>query len=131
MLKILEQKDLSGYNRLLDSLDTPAGTELYLTEALDGEVVIGYIAYAYEAERAAIYAVEDGGDLYLCDGLVRSVLFKAQLRGMNADVFYLKDAAMMEKMRKLRFVKNDEKTLEDIHGIMDNCKSCKEPATKA
>ncbi len=131
MLKIVEQKELSGYAALLESLDAPEGTKLYLTEALDGETVIGHIVYAYEPERVAVYAVDDGGDLYLCDGLVRSVLFKGMLRGLDAAVFHVQDAAMMEKMQKLRFVKNDKNTLDCISEIMDNCKNCGGNATKA
>lgn len=131
MLTIVEQKDLSGYAALLDSLHAPAGTQLYLTEALEGERATGYIVYAYEPERVAVYAVDDGDDLYLCDGLVRSVLFKGMLRGLDAAVFYLQDETMMAKMKKLRFVENDENTLKSIVKIMDNCKSCRGNATKA
>ncbi len=124
MLKILEQKNLAPYRDLLDGIQTEF--PLYLTEALDGDKVTGFIVYAYETEQVAVHAVNDGGDLYLCDGLVRSVLFKGLLRGLNEAVFRLTDTAMMEKMRTLRFVKNDENTLKNIAEIMDNCKSCKE-----
>ena len=104
MLKILEQKNLAPYRDLLDGIQTEF--PLYLTEALDGDKVTGFIVYAYETEQVAVHAVNDGGDLYLCDGLVRSVLFKGLLRGLNEAVFRLTDTAMMEKMRTLRFVKN-------------------------
>lgn len=124
MLKILEQTNLEPYREIMDGIQSEH--QLYLTEAMEGEQVTGYIVYAYEPEQVAVYAVDDGGDLYLCDGLVRSVLFKGLLRGLNRAVFRLTDVGMMEKMRTLRFVKNDENSLENIAGIMDNCKSCKE-----
>ncbi|MBE6851077.1 MAG: hypothetical protein E7504_05000 [Ruminococcus sp.] len=123
MLKILEQTNHEPYRAVLDAISTEY--PLYLTEALDGEQVTGYIVYAYEPEAVAIHTVNDGGDLYLCDGLVRSVLFKGLLRGLNRAVFLLKDDGMMQNMQKLRFVKNDENTLGNIAEIMDNCKSCR------
>lgn len=124
MLKILEQTDLTPYRAVLDAVQSDY--PLCLTEAMDGEQVTGYIAYAYEPDAVVIHALDDGGDLYLCDGLVRSVLFKGLLRGLNKGVFRLTDAAMMEKMRTLRFVNNGQNTLENIAEIMDNCKSCRE-----
>ena len=46
---------------------------------MDKNNVIGFIAYAYNDDAVIIYDFDDGGDLYLCDGLVRSVLFKGCL----------------------------------------------------
>lgn len=124
MLRILEQTNHEPYRAVLNAIQSEY--PLYLTEAMDGEQVTGYIVYAYEPDAVAVHAVDDGGDLMLCDGLVRSVLFKGLLRGLNRGVFRLTDAAMMGKMAKLRFVKNDENILENIAEIMDNCKSCRE-----
>lgn len=124
MLKILEQTNHEPYRALLDTICSQY--PLYLTEAMDGEQVTGYIVYAYEPDAVAVHAVDDGGDLMLCDGLVRSVLFKGLLRGLNKGVFRLQDTAMLDKMRTLRFVNNGQNTLENIAEIMDNCKSCRE-----
>ncbi len=126
MLQILEQKDLSGYAERLASLRAPEGTKLYLTEAIDAGKVTGYIVYAYEPERVAVYAVEDGGDLYLCDGLVRSVLFKGELRGLGQAVYYVEDGAMLARIRSLHLAQKDSVILENIHEIMESCKNCKE-----
>lgn len=124
MLKILEQTNHEPYRALLDTIRSEY--PLYLTEAMDGEQVTGYIVYAYEPDAVAVHAVDDGGDLMLCDGLVRSVLFKGLLRGLNRGVFRLQDTAMLDKMRTLRFVNNEQNALENIAEIMDNCKSCRE-----
>ncbi len=124
MLKILEQTNHEPYRAVLDTIRSEY--PLYLTEAMDGEQVTGYIVYAYEPDAVAVHAVDDGGDLMLCDGLVRSVLFKGLLRGLNKGVFRLQDTAMLDKMRTLRFVNNGQNTLENIAEIMDNCKSCRE-----
>lgn len=129
MLKILEQPDISGYQELLSQIRSPEHQKLYLTEAQDAGQVTGLIVYAYAPERVVIYAVQDGGDLYLCDGLVRSVLFKAELKGIERAEFALQDAEMLERMRKLHFIQNDENILDDIREVMENCKKCKENNT--
>lgn len=122
MLRILEQKDLSAYEGKL-----PAGVtgELHLTEARENDEVLGFIAYAYEPEQVVIYALADGGDLNQCDGLVRSVLFKAELRGLERAAFALEDAEMRQRLATLKFVKNDENVLENIADVMNNCRNCK------
>ena len=124
MLTIIEQKDLSGYRELLDQIGNTAG--LHLTEAKENGEVKGYIAYAYEPEQVVIYAVEDGGDLNECDGLVRSVLFKGLLRGLERAEFRIQDSVMMARMRTLHFVQNNENILKNISEIMDNCRNCGE-----
>lgn len=122
MLRILEQKDLSAYEGKLPSGVTG---ELHLTEARENDEVLGFIAYAYEPEQVVIYALEDGGDLNQCDGLVRSVLFKAELRGLERAVFALENAEMRQRLTTLKFVKNDENVLENIADVMNNCRNCK------
>ena len=75
--------------------------------------------------------VEDGGDLKECDGLVRSVLFKSLLRGLERAEFRLQDGAMMARMQTLHFVQNNKNVLENISEIMDNCRNCGENPAKA
>ncbi len=126
MLEIVEQKNMTSYRELLEQIAAPAETRLYLTEALDKGEVLGYIVYAYEPEQVAVYAVNDGGDMCLCDGLVRSVLFKAELRGLERAVYPLTDEAMLQRIRSLHLAQNDGNVLENIHEIMESCKKCKE-----
>ncbi len=78
------------------------------------------------SDFVAVYAVDDGGDLYLCDGLVRSVLFKGELRGLEKAVYYVQDSAMMERIRSLHLAQKGSFLLENIHEIMESCKKCKE-----
>ena len=125
MLTTLEQKDLSRYAQLLAGLDMPAGT-LHVSELTEPDGVKGFILYAYEAAQVVILALDDGGDLNYCDGLVRSVLFKAELRGLSRAEFRITDARTRQRIELLRFVKTDENTLEPISDIMDSCQSCKE-----
>lgn len=123
MLEILEQKDLTGYAGRLP--ERPSDT-VHVSEAIENGRVIGYIIYAYTPQQVEIYAVEDGHDWNYCDGLVRSVLFKAQLRGLDRARFAEQDPAMVQRLTALGFIKNDENILENIADIMDSCKKCKE-----
>ena len=125
MLTILEQKDTARYADLLKGLDMPAGA-LHVSELTEPDGVKGYILYAYEPAQVVILALDDGGDLNYCDGLVRSVLFKAELKGLERADFRITDAKMRQRIELLRFVKTDENVLEPIADIMDSCKSCKE-----
>lgn len=126
MLEILEQKNLDAYQEILKNLQISGQAELHVSEAREEQNIKGYIIYAYEPEQVLIYAVSDGGDWNQCDGLVRSVLFKAQLRGLHRAVFLLQDFQMQERLAKLGFMKNNQKALENIMEVMENCKKCKE-----
>ena len=127
MLRILEQKNFDAYQQMIQNLNISAEFPLHLTEALDDEnQVKGYILYAYQPEAVFIYALDDGHDWNYCDGLVRSGLFKAQLRGLEKAIFQISDSAMQERLVKLGFVKNSQNILENISEVMENCKKCKE-----
>ena len=127
MLSILEQKNFASYQDQINPLALPPDTDLHLSEAVnDQHEVMGWILYAYEPEQVQIYAMEDHQDWNYCDGLVRSVLFKAQLRGLNKAEFHITDPSIRERLGKLHFVKTDQNIIYDIMDIMENCKKCKE-----
>ncbi|GEM_PF-279039 len=127
MLRILEQKNLDAYQEIIRQTAIPDSAQLHLTEALEeDDSVKGWILYAYQPEQILIYALDDGKDWNYCDGLLRSVLFKAQLRGIEKAVLEIPDSAVMEKISRLGFVKNEQKIIESISEIMENCKKCKE-----
>ena len=122
MLEIQEKMTSEGYEDVVASADCDS---LHITEAFDKGAVTDFIAYAYETEQTVIYDYDDGGDLYLCDGLVRSVLFKSCLKGIDTACFRIKDEKKYENLAKLRFVCNDEKTLQNLNEFMNSCKNCK------
>ena len=126
MLEILEQKNLETYQEILNNITVSEFAELHVSEAIENQKVKGWIIYAYEPEQVMIYQISDGNDWNQCDGLVRSVLFKAQLRGLNQALFLEQDIAMQERLAKLGFMKNNQKKLDNIMDIMENCKKCKE-----
>ncbi|MDE5754754.1 MAG: hypothetical protein K2H89_09480 [Oscillospiraceae bacterium] len=126
MLEILEQKNPENYQKILKNITVSEFAELHVSEAIENQKVKGWIIYAYEPEQVIIYKISDGNDWNQCDGLVRSVLFKAQLRGLNQALFLEQDIAMQERLAKLGFMKNNQKKLDNIMDIMENCKKCKE-----
>ena len=126
MLRILEQQDDTAYKDLIAGLALPEYAMLHISEAIEPDGVKGYILYSYGREEVTVWALDDGGDLNYCDGLVRSVLFKAELKGLERAVFMVNNDVMRTRLKTLGFVQNDENVLENIADIMDSCKSCKE-----
>ncbi|MDE5885203.1 MAG: hypothetical protein K2H29_09050 [Oscillospiraceae bacterium] len=136
MLEILEQKNLGNYQEILKKIKIIIAknseipgleyAEIHISEAIENKNIKGWILYAYQPEQVIIYEVSDGGDWNQCDGLVRSVLFKAQLRGINQAWFLEENPAMIQRLAKLGFMKNNQKKLNNIMDVMENCKKCKE-----
>ena len=86
---------------------------------------MGFIAYAYKPDKTVIFDYDDGGELLLCDGLVRSVIFKSCLKGIETAVFDLPDEKKYESLRRLRFLEQDSRTAESIDSFMNGCQNCK------
>ena len=122
MLEIQERFDTVGYEELKKAAGS---TELHITEALDRGSVIGYIAYSYGTDKTVVYGLDDGGDLMLCDGLVRSVMLKSVLKGIKHMLFELDDSAKFDALKKLRFLSGDSRQCSDLDSFMNGCQSCK------
>ncbi|MBO5383891.1 MAG: hypothetical protein J6A30_06285 [Ruminococcus sp.] len=122
MLEIQEKFSSEGYEELISFAE---GVELHITEALDKGEVTGFIAYAYENDRTVVYDYDDGGDLMLCDGLVRSVIFKSCLKGIETAEFRLMDKERYDNLRKLRFIPENSNIAENIDSFMNGCQNCK------
>ncbi|MBR5683572.1 MAG: hypothetical protein IKW96_09935 [Ruminococcus sp.] len=122
MLEIQERFDTVGYEKLKEAA---GGAELHITEALDRGGVIGFIAYSYGADRTVVYDYDDGGDLMLCDGLVRSVMLKSVLKGIKHMLFELDDSSRFDDLKKLRFVSGDSRQCSDLDSFMNGCQSCR------
>lgn len=127
MLEIRECFDTSGY----ESVTAGAGANnVHITEAVNGDEKLGYIAYAYEADRTVVYGYDDGGDLMLCDGLVRSVMFKSVLKGIETMVFDMPDENGYENLRKLRFLGQNTNICGDLNSFMNGCGNCRNKKEK-
>lgn len=122
MLEIQEKFDAEGYE---DILRRASGSDVHITEAVEGGQAVGYIAYGYRSDKTVIFDYDDGGELMLCDGLVRSVLFKSCLKGLDRADFDLPDEKKYENLRRLRFLDKDSRTAENIDSFMNGCQNCK------
>lgn len=120
MLEIQEKFDKAGYEELTEKVDN-----LHITEAMEQGRATGYIAYAYEADRTIVYDYDDNGDIMLCDGLVRSVMFKSVLKGIETMIFDIPDIKKFDNLKKLRFLSGDSNVCENLNGFMNACSSCK------
>lgn len=120
MLEIQEKFDKAGYEELTEKVDN-----LHITEAMEQGRATGYIAYAYEADRTIVYDYDDNGDIMLCDGLVRSVMFKSVLKGIETMIFDIPDRKKFDNLKKLRFLSGDSNVCENLNGFMNACSSCK------
>ena len=123
MLEIQERFDTAGYEELLAA--NPGVVKLHITEALDGGNVLGFIAYSYEGDKTVVYDYDDGGDLMLCDGLVRSVMFKSCLKGISKCEFLFDDENKLGQLIKLRFITENSRVAENIDSFMNGCENCK------
>lgn len=123
MLEIQETLELSRYKSVIEAA---GNDDLHITEAFDKGEVNGFIAYAYDSEAVIIYDFNDNDDLYLCDGLVRSVLFKGCLKGLDKAEFKICDEKKLSRLKSLLFVKDNSNMLENMNEFMDKCKKCKE-----
>lgn len=121
MLEIHQNENTEKYTDYLDKLNI-SGTHMKVVEAHDRNRVTGFCIFSYAEDAVTLYVAEYGEDLYLCDGLVRAVLFKASLLGIDRAEFAFADLA---DVRKLGFLEKDSRTLLSIQSIMGGCKSCK------
>ena len=122
MLEIQEKLTSDGYEKLRKAA---GNAELHITEALDRGEVIGFIAYSYGTEKTLVYDYDDGGDMMLCDGLVRSVMLKSVLKGIKHMLFDIPDDGKYDSLRKLRFISGDSRQCADLESFMNGCQSCK------
>ena len=123
MLEIQEKHSTEGYEKLVEAHSDVV--MLHITEALDRGEVIGFIAYSYEGEITVVYDLDSHGDLMLCDGLVRSVLFKSCLKGISKCEFRLDDENKLGQLVKLRFLTENSRIAENIDSFMNGCENCK------
>ncbi len=120
MLEIHQKADVENYFDHFKKFNIP--NDANVVEAFDNGNVIGFAIYKIENDAVFIYDVEYGNDLYLCDGIVRAVLFKASMLGINKAKFEANDLSVF---RKLGFIEKESDWLISIESIMDGCKKCK------
>lgn len=123
MLEIHEAKNIDEYKTITDSL--PSGREYKIIESYspDGSVT-GSGIYAFENDSVVICDCRYGDDTDLCDGILRTILFKAMLRGIDVGKCeaYAGEKNLFDVMKypHLNFI------IESIDNFLNSCKKCKE-----
>ena len=121
MLQIIKKDGTKGYESVLGDLGLSENENVMISEAVDGEKVNGYGIYELRPDEEVIYKISDGGDLMLADGILRSILFLAALRGVEKAVF----ECGSEKLTNRLGILKDGIVLEPISDIFGGCESCK------
>lgn len=116
MLEIHQKTDFVGYEDKIARIDAefPAVIESFSDGKVDG-----YCIFSIEGDEVCIYDTGYGDDIALCDGLVRSALFKASMMGIDKARFFTDD----ENIKKLRLC-DENGVLGSIQDIMGGCANC-------
>ena len=124
MLEIHERHDTNGYTAIVSQITS--GT-VHIVESLDKGAVNGYGVYTVdllgEAQEIVIYDYS-GEEWDIIDGVIRTILFKGMLGGINKCDFRISDNDKMAKLTKLGFITADRLSIDDINDFMSGCKSC-------
>lgn len=120
MLEIKTIRDKSKYIDKITAMglapDTCEVCESYSSGKTDG-----YGFYHLAGEEVYVDFVE--ADNLLCfDGIVRSILFKAMLCGIEKAEF---SPSILDKLYALKIIKPGESALDSILGLLSHCSGCK------
>ncbi len=122
MLEIHEKKSTDGYEKILSLINEE---NIKIIESFSSGIVDGYGIYSVVKDKITIHDY-DGSDLNVIDGIIRTILFKGQFKGINCCEFRLCDNKKYDKLSILKFINDSEKVINDISDFMNNCKKCKE-----
>ena len=116
MLEIHQREDTKGYENLIKGIEFPI-----IIEAVTGGNVDGFCIYSVADGEVFIHELSYNDDIYLCDGIIRTALFKVSFLGINKARFSekTKDAA-----KKLHLC-DEEGILSSIESVMSGCEGCK------
>ena len=116
MLEIHQREDTKGYEDLINGIEFPI-----IIEAVTGDNVDGFCIYSVADGEVFIHELSYNNDIYLCDGIIRTALFKVSFLGINKARFSekIKDAA-----KKLHLCDEDG-VLSSIESVMSGCEGSK------
>lgn len=115
MLEILEQRDHTGYTLP----EISVSEELCIVEAMENDSVAGYAVFTYTPECVRVYECR-AESLELFDGIARTALFKAALKGICRGEFLCKD----DRLQKLKLT-DENGICADIDAILNGCQGCR------
>ncbi len=116
MLEIHQREDTKGYENLISGIEYPI-----IIEAVTGNKVDGFCIYSVANGEVFIHELSYNDDIYLCDGIIRTALFKVSFLGINKARF----AAKIKDAAKKLHLCDDEGVLSSIESVMSGCEGCK------
>ncbi len=122
MLQILQTRHIENYAELLCRLGLE-GKHANVVEATENDTITGIGVYRMTEDGVAIDYAEYN-DLLLCDGIVRSILFLAYMRGAVSAYVNQEDKRLLSDCVKLRLC-DESGRLEKISSVLDGCENCK------
>ena len=121
MLQIIKKDGNEGYENILSELKLDGNSNVRISEAVNDDKVNGFGVYELRPDALVIYKIVDGGDLMLADGILRSILFLAAVKGVEKAVL---ERGSEDIAKKLGILK-DGNILEPISDVFGGCEGCK------
>ncbi len=122
MLEIHERTDTNGYEKAIATIQNE---NIHIVESMNGSEVNGYGIYSFDENGLRIYDFSSS-ELEITDGIIRTILFKGMLGGLNRCDFSVRDSEKNAKLIKLGFIEKNDGSIEDIGVFMSQCKNCSE-----
>lgn len=120
MLEIHERHDTLGYENVINTI---LSENVKIVESKNGNETNGYGIYSIGENGIAIHDYSSP-ELEIVDGIIRTILFKGMLGGINRCDFQVRDVDKQEKLIKLGFISENLKSIENINEFMSTCKHC-------
>lgn len=122
MLQILKQERKKAYEDQINELGIDI-SQAHISEAVDGAKVIGWAIYTITDDQITIYRIYPENDLLLFDGIIRSVLFLAEQKGIQKALVI---GNVVSPAQKLSLLGDSEDLIYPISAVFNGCKHCKE-----
>lgn len=124
MLEIRELQDTAKYSSIFEKLGEER--EYRVVESFNSEhEVSGYAVYSWTPESVIIHDVFFGKDILLGDGILRAVLFKACLKGIECGICLACDGEI-NWFEKMKYETIEPGKISPISSFLDGCSKCKE-----
>lgn len=122
MLEIHEKTDTQGYENIISGIQDE---NIHIVESLNGKEVNGYGVYSFDENGLNIYDF-NSDEQEITDGIIRTILFKGMIGGLNSCNFKISDKEKYEKLIRLGFIKDNVNSIDSIGEFMGGCKNCSE-----
>lgn len=127
MLEIREIHDFSAYAELLGKISSQ---QPHIIEAIENNACVGIAVFDYTSSAVRLLHISCTGDLYLFDGIVRTVMFKGELRGLEKALLPTDDDSAVGRLTSLGFLAGGKSEVR-IADFLGKCKHCENSGNEA